>query len=774
MATKIDGFLVAFLFIYCIRNCHPADGFLDIEELKSVHYGLDIISEPVVWTQRNTASSSNNIQVRSKYGQHYRCSYPDRMEADKKKEEEEKVAMETGIPELLKPLEAGPCLFKNKDWWSYEFCYGKYIRQFHIEDGKIVGDVTFLGYYESEFDWNNKTDQDKRVKNYNRLNRYHSQQYINGTRCDLTGRPRKTEVRFVCEEGAGDSIARIDEPETCGYILTVHTTKICHHPYLKPPTKNTPVPITCQPLLSETQFIEYKQHQLEQQRLEEERERKREQEKQAKLKKQKLQQEHLAKLKEQSDKSSIQKMLKSDIEWKDENSQRHRTTTATDPKIRQTDNDVAGLTDPQTVAGPSDGNMAGLTENEDLGPTETETSGPTDIQTEIENEFDKDLEDFMESSIGDNKQLQTLLKSSLNENLKKYMEEEGDTGLKMKPHSVKIIRNMDELKEAVQKAQEDADAYLKSHLEEEDDKDVGTSSGTALEDESLQDKKLNLKKMDIMTQALDEDLDETELDMIKEFNKDLEEMDALKISQYKDFFRKNKNRFLSMKKRIQESMMREFDNIINEAGEELGMTDEELNTDLDRSETFQHMSKVLNKLLDKLDKTEKDIRKVDKEISMLKEKSHHSGEDIDETTDQNDNEVLVSGDLKNEAKGPVQSKDDRVKIRVTKVTKMDHGALQAKQTTETDKLEQEVKEGLEEAGLDLGGGKIQVKIITAGYQGDEDSVHVLSDEESKSFKNMIVSILEGDSEAAREEQHHHSMEQNYNFVWGQDKKKEKH
>ncbi|OWF41703.1 protein OS-9-like [Mizuhopecten yessoensis] len=744
MATKTDGLLVAFLFIYFIRKCHPADGFLDIEELKSVHYGLDIISEPVVSTQTDTASSSNNIQVTSKYGQHYRCSFPNRMEADKKKEEEEKVAMETGIPELLKPLETGPCLFKNKDWWSYEFCYGKYIRQFHIEDGKIVGEVTFLGYYESEFDWNNQTDQDKRVKNYNRLNRYHSQQYINGTRCDLTGRPRKTEVRFVCEEGAGDTISRIDEPETCVYILKVHTTKICHHPYLKPPTKNTPVPITCQPLLSEIQFTEYKQQQLEQQRLKEESERKlkekQEQEKQARLKRQKLQQEQQAKLKEQSDKSSIQKMLKSpDISWKDEDSQRH-VSTVTDPEAEP--------------------------EDTKLGSKDTQTGSDSD---------DENLEELMGSSLGNNKQLEKLLRNSLNEAMKEHTEEEGDASLKMKPHSVKVVHTMDELKEAVQKAQGDAEAYLQSHKEEEEEGEIGTSTGAELEDDSLQDKMFKLKKLGgVPHEEFDEDFDETELDMIKEFNKDLEEMDTLKLSQYKEFFRKNKKRFLSVKKRIQESMMQEFDNIISEAGEELGMTDEELNTDVDRSETFSHMSKIHNKLLDKLDKTEKDIRKVDKEISMLKEKSYNSDEDVDETEDESDDEDenLVSGDLKNKVKGPVKSQDDRVKIRVTKVSKSDYGSLQAKQTAETEKLEKEVKEGLKEAGLDLGGGKIQVKIITAGYQGDEDSVHVLSDEESKSFKNMIVSILEGDSEAAREEQQHNAMEQNYNFVWEKNKKKE--
>lgn len=39
------------------------------------------------------------------------------------------------------------------------------------------------------------------------------------------------------------------------------------------------------------------------------------------------------------------------------------------------------------------------------------------------------------------------------------------------------------------------------------------------------------------------------------------------------------------------------------------------------------------------------------------------------------------------------------------------------------------------------GGKIQVKIITAGYVDDKDDVHLLSAEDSSAFKNMIVSIL---------------------------------
>ena len=53
---------------------------------------------------------TNAVFLTSKYGQQYQCSFPDNYEAEKQKEEAEKVAMETGIPDLLKPMETSPCL----------------------------------------------------------------------------------------------------------------------------------------------------------------------------------------------------------------------------------------------------------------------------------------------------------------------------------------------------------------------------------------------------------------------------------------------------------------------------------------------------------------------------------------------------------------------------------------------------------------------------------------------------------------------------------------
>lgn len=50
-------------------------------------------------------------------------------------------------------LSVSHLLKQTKDWWSYEFCYGKKIEQYHLENNKIIGDVVVLGIYESETDW---------------------------------------------------------------------------------------------------------------------------------------------------------------------------------------------------------------------------------------------------------------------------------------------------------------------------------------------------------------------------------------------------------------------------------------------------------------------------------------------------------------------------------------------------------------------------------------------------------------------------------------------
>ncbi|KAF1391565.1 hypothetical protein PFLUV_G00043430 [Perca fluviatilis] len=242
--------LYAFLLICPL--CIPA--FLNLEELNEMKYGIQILPDPVMLGQTKTEEV---MMVSSKYKQLYECRLPAqavRFHQDPASEPDSQGYTGPDIPDLLSPMHNAQCLVKTKDWWTYEFCHGQHIRQYHLEDTEIKGDILFLGYYESEFDWSNET---AKASKQHRLKRYHSQTYVNGSKCDLNGNPRETEVRFVCEEGSGDYIVRVDEPQSCRYVLTVHTSRTCQHPFLRPPSTAKPQGIVCQPALSAQQYMDY-------------------------------------------------------------------------------------------------------------------------------------------------------------------------------------------------------------------------------------------------------------------------------------------------------------------------------------------------------------------------------------------------------------------------------------------------------------------------------------------------------------------------------------
>ena len=97
------------------------------------------------------------MTMTNKFGQKYRCLLPDIGDSHQHQdsnllpsEDEEggvgaaKSATPVSPPPpttlstenvktLLAPMAKEPCLIRTKDWWSYELCYGKAVRQFHIE-----------------------------------------------------------------------------------------------------------------------------------------------------------------------------------------------------------------------------------------------------------------------------------------------------------------------------------------------------------------------------------------------------------------------------------------------------------------------------------------------------------------------------------------------------------------------------------------------------------------------------------------------------------------
>ena len=82
----------------------------------------------------------------NKYGQKYHCLLPKQEEIKELNAKEdanenelegakEEVVQLTGVSKARKLLEpmSQNCLFKTKDWWTYEFCYGRTVKQFHME-----------------------------------------------------------------------------------------------------------------------------------------------------------------------------------------------------------------------------------------------------------------------------------------------------------------------------------------------------------------------------------------------------------------------------------------------------------------------------------------------------------------------------------------------------------------------------------------------------------------------------------------------------------------
>ncbi|XP_006973373.2 protein OS-9 isoform X2 [Peromyscus maniculatus bairdii] len=242
-------------------------GSLNLEELSEMRYGIQILPLPVMGGQ---SQASDVVVVSSKYKQRYECRLPaGAIHFQREREEEAPAYQGPGIPELLSPMRDAPCLLKTKDWWTYEFCYGRHIQQYHMEDSEVKGDVLYLGYYQSAFNWDDET---AKASKQHRLKRYHSQTYGNGSKCDLNGRPREAEVRFLCDEGAGlsgDYIDRVDEPLSCSYVLTVRTSRLCPHPLLRPPASAAPQAILCHPALQPDEYMAYLQKQAESKQREE-------------------------------------------------------------------------------------------------------------------------------------------------------------------------------------------------------------------------------------------------------------------------------------------------------------------------------------------------------------------------------------------------------------------------------------------------------------------------------------------------------------------------
>uniref|UniRef100_A0A671TF49 Endoplasmic reticulum lectin n=2 Tax=Sparus aurata TaxID=8175 RepID=A0A671TF49_SPAAU len=629
--------------------CVPA--FLNLEELNEMKYGIQILPDPVILGQTKTEEV---MMVSSKYKQLYECRLPAqavRFHQDPASEPDSQGYTGPDIPDLLSPMNSAQCLVKTKDWWTYEFCHGQHIRQYHLEDTEIKGDILFLGYYESEFDWSNET---AKASKQHRLKRYHSQTYVNGSKCDLNGNPRETEVRFVCEEGSGDYIARVDEPQSCRYVLTVHTSRTCQHPFLRPPSTAKPQGIVCQPALSAQQYMDYVKAQVSDT-------------------KRKVEQ--------------ISEELRSLDEMLAGNEGPDGAVEVTADETSPVPSDDLNQTDRKDPAEVSED--AGSEEAEDFDFWEGVTK-PGSSKTS----FPASQQENQETDEGDN---------AVTDN------EVTDDGDEVEKFNFKIITDPADLMKFVQ------------HLKESNRKKAKANSrGEKPTSESV-------------TEKLGEEEKEEDERLLQEFE---DEMSDISVPSDKI-------------EEIKEEMQKEFDNIINEAQQELET--EGLKGEFDRTQATQTLETTLDKLLDHLE--EKDVQ--DPEQQTVQRASDPT-----------------RGSPSLAPKQPDQAADDHVKIKITKYKtgSSPDGEVKVQEMGEGDPqwqhIKDVVKEQLEKAGLKAEG-KIEVKILTR-KNAEEAGDQWLTEEDTKSFRELLINLLTGGTEEVyKEQKRQQELENNYRFVWGE-------
>jgi protein OS-9 len=181
--------------------------------------------------------------------------------------------------ELVNALD-GTCLYYVSGWWSYSFCYGHDVVQFHAlpsKGGAPVKDPHSQEYILGRVEDPSGTSPTPRqgragkvtpppadgTKAPEPLNtelqvkgdqRYLVQRMEYGTICDLTNRPRTIEIQYHCSPGSTqDRIGWIKEVTTCAYLMLVNTPRLCTDVAFQPPPQTRANVISCRTIVPEAE-----------------------------------------------------------------------------------------------------------------------------------------------------------------------------------------------------------------------------------------------------------------------------------------------------------------------------------------------------------------------------------------------------------------------------------------------------------------------------------------------------------------------------------------
>jgi len=134
------------------------------------------------------------------------------------------------------------CLHYTPGWFTFEICYQKHILQYHKERSRVKNEPRKVKEKVTQQyslgDWDGHPL--KIITGSTPQNTYAEAVFVEGTECDLTGKPRRSTVRFKCNKDIRSTrIELFQEVETCVYLFVVGISSLCNLEEFKTEPLNT-------------------------------------------------------------------------------------------------------------------------------------------------------------------------------------------------------------------------------------------------------------------------------------------------------------------------------------------------------------------------------------------------------------------------------------------------------------------------------------------------------------------------------------------------------
>ncbi|KAG0095363.1 Protein OS-9 [Podila epicladia] len=232
-------------------------------------------------SEQTEQHDSSSLVMTTPDGQRWSCVIPPKpaikVEEPPKKTpqevaEEKRQNIKRGL-DLLQPLTKG-CLLKTIDYWTYEYCHEKHIRQYHAVkgvDGHYQIDpnekLYVLGTYEAppgiqESAGNEASAQKSLSRKSGTMTdlvasqdkQYLVQRWENGDHCEIIGKPRKIEIQYQCAPVFFEQIHSVNEHSSCSYVIVIDSPSLCKDTAFQQAEAPEANKIDCRPLVTDEQY----------------------------------------------------------------------------------------------------------------------------------------------------------------------------------------------------------------------------------------------------------------------------------------------------------------------------------------------------------------------------------------------------------------------------------------------------------------------------------------------------------------------------------------